>query len=199
MDEPKTWADVAARPELNERGAQLRLARHLDMDPSYLSRKLRTRLELKVGEQRAINAFLSGDAIEVPPPAGRRVPVYGYAAMGAADLGDEGEVVAMGEHAILDWMELPAGISPRGDCFVIYPLGASMEPRIFAGEPLLVLKQVPPLRDGDALIEFSDGAGVVKSYRGTRDGWVWARQYNPEAERKYEASRVKGIHRIVRL
>lgn len=199
MDEPKTWDEVAARPEMSERGAQLRLARHLGMDPSYLNRKLRSRLELKVSELRGVKSFLGGQPMEQEPPPGRRVPVFGYAAMGASGVEDEGDVIAMGEHAVLDWMELPAGISPRGDCFVIYPLGASMEPRIFAGEPLLVLRHVPPLRDGDALIEFTDGAGVVKSYRGTRDGWVWARQYNPERERRYEAASVKGIHRILRL
>lgn len=199
MDDPRTWDEVAGRPELAERGAKLRLARALDMDPSYLTRKLRSRIELKVREQQAVKAFLNGDVVEVDPPTGRRVPVYGYAAMGAGDLADEGDRIAVGTGDVLDYMELPAGLNPRGECFVIHPIGSSMEPRIFAGEPLLVLLRVPPLRDGDALIEFNDGSGVVKSFRGMRDGRIWARQYNPPSEREYDAASVKAIHRVIRL
>ena len=82
---------------------------------------------------------------------------------------------------------------------MIHPIGSSMEPRIFEGEPLLVLVRQPPLRNGDALIEFNDGTGVVKSYRGTRDGQVFAHQYNPDEDRRYEATKVKALHRVVRL
>lgn len=201
MDEPRTWTDVAARPEMQERGARHRLAKHLDMDPSYLYRKLAQRKPLTVVEADQIRAFFDGDDPDAPAaaPAGRRVPVYGYAAMGAAGLQDEGERIAMGEASIIDWTELPAGLNPRGDCFVIHPIGSSMEPRIFEGEPLLVLVRQPPLRNGDALIEFNDGSGVIKSYRGTRNGRVWAHQFNPDQGRDYDASTVKALHRVVRL
>lgn len=200
MDDPRTWSEVAARPEMQERGAKLRLARHLDMDPSYLLRKLGQRKPLTIVEAEAIRVFLNGDEPDAAaPPAGRRVPVYGYAAMGSSGLADAGERIAMGEGQVLDWVELPAGLNPRGDCFVIHPIGSSMEPRIFEGEPLLVLVRQPPLRNGDALIEFNDGTGVVKSYRGTRDGRVWAHQFNPDEGRDYDASSVKALHRVVRL
>ncbi len=182
-----------------ERGAKRRLAAHLGMDPSYLVRKLRTTGDLRVGELKAVRAFLDGDDAAPEVPTGRRVPIYGYAAMGAASVDDGGDRLAMGTGDIIDWMELPAGLNPRGECFMIHPIGSSMEPRIFEGEPLLVLVRVPPLRNGDALIEFSDGTGVVKSYIGTRDGRVWARQYNPEAEKSYDATAVRALHRVVRL
>lgn len=199
MDDPSTWDEVASRPEMQARGAKLRLAKHLDMDPSYLTRKLASRRDLKVSESQAVKAFLNGDAPEPEAPVGRRVPVYGYAAMGSSGPGDEGDLIAMSSGDVLDWTELPLGLNPRGECFVINPIGSSMEPRIFAGESLLVLVRVPPLRDGDALIEFNDGTGVVKSYRGTRQGRVWAHQFNPEGGRDYDAARVKAIHRTVRL
>ena len=199
MDDPRTWDAVAERPEMQERGAKNRLAKHLKMDPSYLGRKLGRRQPLTVPEAEAVRAFLNGDeSSDTPAPRGRRVPIYGYAAMGSAGE-DAGETIAMGTGDILDWTELPAGLDPRGDCFVIHPIGSSMEPRIFEGEPLLVLVRQPPLRNGDALIEFNDGTGVVKSYRGTRNGRVWAHQFNPDEGRSYDASGVKALHRVVRL
>lgn len=199
MDEPRTWTDVAARPELQRRGGKNQLARFLDMDPSYLHRKLGQRQSLTLDQAAKVRAWLEGDEPDAPPPTGRRVPIYGYAAMGSSGLGDPGERIAMGTGDIIDWTELPAGIDPRGECFVIHPVGSSMEPRIFEGEPLLVLVKQPPLRNGDALIEFNDGSGVVKSYRGTRQGRVWAHQFNPDEGRDYDAASVKQLHRVVRL
>lgn len=201
MDDPRTWTDVAARPEMQERGAKNRLAKHLGMDASYLGRKLTQRRSLTLTEADAVRSFLNGDEPDLvaAPPGGRRVPVYGYAAMGSAGDGDTGERIAMGTGDIIDWTELPAGLNPRGDCFVIHPIGSSMEPRIFEGEPLLVLVRQPPLRNGDALIEFNDGTGVVKSYRGTREGRVWAHQFNPDGGRNYDAAMVRALHRVVRL
>lgn len=198
MDDPTTWAELAQRPEMQERGAQRRLADHLGMDTSYLNRKLKTKHDLKVSEAKAVAAFLNGEDPAPEAPVGRRVPVYGYAAMGAAHKDDEGDLIAINGD-VIDYMELPAGLNPRGECFVIHPIGSSMEPRIFEGEPLLVLVRQPPLRNGDALIEFNDGSGVVKNYRGTRDGRVFAHQFNPDKERSYQASSVKALHRVVRL
>lgn len=199
MDDPQTWMDVAERPELQRRGGKLGLARHLDMDPSYLGRKLGQRKSLTLTEAAKVKAFLNGEDSETPAPLGRRVPIYGYAAMGSAGEGDAGERIAMGTGDVLDWTELPAGLNPRGECFVIHPIGSSMEPRIFEGEPLLVLVKQPPLRNGDALIEFNDGTGVVKSYSGTRQGRVWVHQFNPDEGRDYDAASVKNLHRVVRL
>ncbi|WP_303698792.1 S24 family peptidase [Brevundimonas naejangsanensis] len=200
MDDPRTWTELAARPEMQERGAKNRLARRLGMDPSYLGRKLTQAKSFTLVEADAVRGFLDGDAApEAAPPSGRRVPIYGYAAMGSAGVGDSGETIAMGTGDVIDWTELPAGLNPRGDCFIIHPIGSSMEPRIFEGEPLLVLVQQPPLRNGDALIEFNDGTGVVKSYLGTRQGRVWARQYNPDEGRDYAAETVKAVHRVIRL
>lgn len=201
MDDPTTWLAVAERPEMQQRGAKNRLAKHLHMDPSFLGRKLSKSQSLTLAEAEAVRAFLDGDepSVDAAPPTGRRVPVYGYAAMGSAGDGDEGERIAMGTGDVIDWTELPAGLNPRGECFVIHPIGSSMEPRIFEGEPLLVLVRQPPLRNGDALIEFNDGTGVVKSYRGTRQGRVWAHQFNPDGGKDYDSASVKALHRVVRL
>lgn len=126
--------------------------------------------------------------------------MYGYAAMGgSADDKGDAEVIALGQADVLDWMTLPAGIDPSGDCYVLIPIGESMEPRIFAGEPLLVLRGRPPLRNGDALIEFRNGTGVVKTYGGQRNGRVYGQQYNPPKVRDWDATTVKGVHRLIRL
>lgn len=200
MEDPRTWTDVAERPEMTERGAKHRLAKKLGMDPSYLGRKLGQKRSLTLVEADAVRAFLNGDeAGERLPPAGRRVPVYGYAPSAADGEGDRSDRIALGPGEALDWTELPAGLNPRGDCYVVHTVGSSMEPRIFEGEVLLVLLGQPPLRNGDVMVEFNDGSGVVKSYRGTRDGRVWVHQFNPDQGRSYPAGDVKALHRVVRL
>lgn len=176
----------------------------MQIDPSFLRRKLKTNKELTLSESETVERFLAAsasdsDAAEVA--SGRRVEVYGYAAMGGSEdeASDGEEFIALGTAAVLDWMTLPAGIDPTGECFVLIPSGASMEPRIFAGEALLVLKDRPPTRNGDALIEFRNGSGVVKSYAGTRNGRVYGQQFNPPKMKDWDASSVKGVHRLIRL
>ena len=199
MDDFRTWTDVAALPEVQRRGGKNQLARFLEMDASFLHRKLGQHRPLTLDEAAKVRAFIRGDEPRAPAPTNRRVPIYGYAAMGSAGQGDPGERIAMGTSDIIDWTELPYGIDPRGDCFILHPIGSSMEPRIFEGEPLLILVRQPPLRNGDALIEFNDGTGVVKNYRGTRQGRVWAHQFNPDEDRSYDAASVKHLHRVVKL
>ncbi len=93
-------------------------------------------------------------------------------------------------------MELPAGIAPPGEAFVIQAFGSSMEPRIFDGEALVVVRRMPPVRDRDAVIEFSDGSAVVKTYKGQRNGRVFGEQFNPPQMVDYDATTVRAIHRV---
>lgn len=197
MDELATWRDVERALETLGRGARNRLAKHLQMDPSYLLRKLRAGDDLTTTQARAVKTFFdtaSGKTSqpgEMEPDAPRRrVPVYGYAAAGGGDL------IAMNPGEIIEWIELPAGLDPKGDIFVVRTVGSSMEPRIFPGETLVIQRRLPPARGKDAIIEFHDGSGVVKTFQGQRDGFVFAWQYNPGEERRYDASKVKAIHSV---
>lgn len=122
-----------------------------------------------------------------------RVPEYGYA---AASLGDR---FALNEGQILDWVDLPMGMQLRGDFFVVRTMGSSMEPRIWAGERKLVQRNVPPGRDQDAVIEFNDGSGVLKTFRKQQSGKIFAFQYNPEQEIQYEGASVRAMHAVFPL
>lgn len=195
MDDFTDWRAVAERLETMPRGSRNKLARALGMDASYLKRKLDAGGNLTVLQAKAIDAFMAGDEVEplAPPPpetTSRRVPVYGYAAASGGDR------LTLNTGEILDWIELPMGLSPRGDVFVVRALGSSMEPRIFDGESLVIQRAVPPTRDRDALIEFNDGSGVVKTYKGQRDGKVFAHQYNDDRQLQYDATSVKQLHTV---
>ncbi len=192
-----TWQDISARLAGAERGTQSALARFLDMDASYLSRKLKTRDPLTVSEARKAQQWLeSMDLPDYEPPAqpaesqSRKLRVFGYAAT------SDGDRIAIASDRILDMMEIPAELDPSTH-FVILPIGSSMEPRIFAGEPQVVRRNYPPGRDRLVLIEFNDGTGVIKSYRGQKDGRVFVEQYNPPKTLDYDASTVKALHAIV--
>lgn len=198
MDDLLTWRDVATRLGECERGAQGRLAKALDIDPSYFSRKLKVAGELTVREQRKVSAFFANEpladfdsdrALE-EHPAGR-LKVFGYAAT------SDGDRIALADDRVLDMLHLPAGLDlDPEEYFAVLPIGSSMEPRIFAGEPQVVRRKYPPARDRLCLIEFSDGTAVIKSYRGQRDGRVFGEQYNPPKILDYDAATVKSLHAI---
>lgn len=199
MDELTTWADVARELATRERGAQTRLARALGMDTSYLSRKLKTRGDLSLREVRKIEAFLKDEPESLDgltEPAVQfmhrgQLKVFGYAAT------SDGDRIALASDRVLDTLQLPTGMDLDPDeYFVVLPIGSSMEPRIFAGEPQVVRRDYPPARDKKCLIEFNDGTAVIKAYRGQKDGRVFAEQYNPPKVVDYDATAVKTIHAI---
>lgn len=197
MDELITWADIGKRLKGYGRGAQSAMARHMRIDPSYFSRRVKQRVDLTLSEARLASAWFEGEApglAEEPVQfehAPRRLKVFGYAAT------SDGDRIAIASDRVLDTLELPAGmdLDPE-EYFVILPIGSSMEPRIFAGEPQVVRRNYPPARDKKVLIEFTDGTALIKSYRGQKDGRVFAEQYNPPKVVDYDASSVKALHAI---
>lgn len=194
MDELATWRDVERALEAKGRGAKNRLAKHLKMDPSYLGRLLDRGDDLKINQARQIKSFFddaadAGGRVPEPEPR-RRAPMYGYAA------GSSGDRIAFNPGEIIEWIELPPGMDPRGDVFTVRAIGSSMEPRIFDGETLVVQRGMPPARGRDAVIEFNDGSAVVKTYKGQKDGHVFAWQYNPDTEVRFEMSTVKAVHAV---
>jgi phage repressor protein C with HTH and peptisase S24 domain len=192
MDDLTSWRDVGRELAKAGRGARSQLAKRLNMDPSYLARKIDTDVELTLSQIRAVREYFDGEDSSIDKaPTSKLIPVYGYA---AATGGDR---IAFNPGEILDWVELPMGLNPRGEVFVVKALGSSMEPRIFDGESLVVQRNVPPTREKDAVIEFSDGSAVVKTYRGQRQGHVFAYQYNEMGELKYDATKVKAIHAVL--
>lgn len=216
-DEPKTWREIDLVLAAMGRGSRAELGRRIRMDRSQLARTLRTKGYPSAKQWPAIDAFLKGrpeadnDAAGSPEaPATLRVPVFGRPVLVAiSGGGGEGGVAedgpAFGERfhftrdQALDWVELPNGMSFNGDLFLVRAVGSSMEPRIWAGESRLVQRGVPPARDQDVVIEFRDGTAVLKTFRTQRDGVVFASQYNPDLELRFDASTVKALHAVFPL
>lgn len=198
MDDLLNWRSVAKRLEDMPRGARTNLAKALDMDRSQLARTLRQSDFPKTNQAAIITRFLEG----LPPQdgmtegeghGGRKVPLYGYAAA------SDGERFAMNDGQVLDWLDLPMGMTVRGDFIVVQALGSSMEPRVWGGERKLVQLRVPPGRGQDAVIEFNDGTAVLKTYQSQKDGVIFCRQYNPERELRFQSTDVKAIHAVFPL
>lgn len=191
-----TWADVNARLKPLGRGAPYQLAQALGMNHSFLYRKLKSRTDLTERQARGVRDFLSSTpAGEIPGPAAApvrdaaMVPVFGYAAPGGQDR------IALDDGAVVEWMHLPMGLAlGPGDWLIVRAIGSTMEPRIFAGEPLLVRRRHPPTRGKDVLVEFTDGTGVIKTYQGERQGRVFVEQWNDPRTLDYDASTVRALH-----
>jgi len=167
------------------------LAQRIGKSKSALSRIMTgERKDLRQAEAEAIEVALAELEGRPVRPSGM-IPLLGYAAAGGADL------IVWNTDAPLQWVEAPPMTEGATEVLAIRVSGDSMEPRLFAGETIYVGRRLSPARNGDAVIEFTDGTAVVKSYGGTRQGYVFARQYNPEAELKYDAARVRAVHAVL--
>lgn len=195
--------DISEIPDrLKQLGrSQSDLARHLGLDPSSLTKTIKGARRLQLDEASKIEAFFD-EPLTLPSPVSslserrnrppRRIPVYGYAAAGGV------ERVAINPGQVVDWADPPPFWNGMGDLMIVRIIGDSMEPRYFEGESVVVQIGLPPGKGQDCLIEFHDGSAVIKSYRGQRDGFVFAWQYNPAKgesnEVRYPGTDVKALH-----
>lgn len=191
--------DIPARLKTLNR-SQAELARHLELDPSSLTKTLKRLRRVQPDEKLKIEAFFGEKlSLDITAPATPRrkagllkIPVYGYAAAGGEDR------IAYAENTVLDYFDPPPFWSGAGDLIYVRLVGESMVPRYFSGEVLPVRLNVPPARDTDCLIEFHDNTALVKTYKGMRDGKLFAMQYNEMRELAFEASRVRALHSVWR-
>lgn len=182
--------------------SQADLARHLDLDPSSLTKTLKGLRNVQAAEVVKIEDFL-GEKLTLPDaeprlfgvrrgPTPRKIPVYGYAAAGGE------ERVALADNRVLEWREPPPYWSGAGDLVYVRIIGDSMEPRYFDGELVPVRFGVPPAKHEDCLIEFTDSTCLVKRYNGRVSSTVLARQFNPEGEIKIDATKIQALHAVWR-
>lgn len=174
------------RKRLDETGrSQISLAKHLGKSKDSVSRLLKGERDLKADELAAIRTFFGDDKPAAPTHI--RLPVFGYAAAGGTDR------VALASDQILDYIELPAGFI-RGEAFAVQVAGGSMYPRLFDGERVIAERDVPPIRNKEVVVELTDGTGLVKEYRGQKDGFLFLWQYNPEEEVRIPITKVRRMH-----
>lgn len=178
------------RRRLQETGrTQAALAKHLGKSKDSVSRLVAGHRGMDVEELDAIKSFFEGDA--VAEPAYRRLPVFGYAGASGPD-----RVMLSSDH-VLDYIEIPAGLV-RGEAFGVRVGGGSMFPRLFDGETMIAERGVPPTRNKEVVVELSDDTGMVKEYRGQKDGVLFLWQYNPEQEVRVPLVQVRAMHSAFR-
>lgn len=164
------------------------LAAHLGITKDSMSRLINGARDITQEEAAAIERFFANE--EEAGPRFVDIPVYGYAAAGSEDR------VAFANDAVLDTIKIPEGLA-KGEIFGIRVAGESMEPRLYAGEIVIVAKGVPLVKERDCVVEFKDGTAVVKQYQGQREGWLFLRQFNPAQEVRYDATKVRAVHAVL--
>lgn len=120
------------------------------------------------------------------------IPLYGFAAAGPdtpVHLNHDAVVGTVARHPAQDG---------RTGAFAVEVWGESMIPRHFPRERAYCLFGTWPAVGDDCLVELKNGDVYLKTYAGTRDGFVFTRQYNPDVERRFSADEVKALHAIVR-
>lgn len=196
--------DVADLPERLRRAGlnQAALARFIPLDPSSLTKTIKGERQLKANELLRIEEFFAtngeGDReASITPMAPRRkapqarISIFGYRPTGASDR------VSLDPAHVVDWIDPPPTWNGAGDLIGIRVPGDDMEPRLFAGEMVIAQLGLPPTRDRDCIIEFTDGTATVKTYRGQKDGQVFAHQFQPDQQVALAATKVKAIHAVI--
>jgi phage repressor protein C with HTH and peptisase S24 domain len=193
--------DIPGRLKAMNR-SQADLARHLNLDPSSLTKTLKGERNVQAAEVSRIEDFF-GDRLLLPDAparligprrsyAPRKIPVYGYAAAGSEDR------VAFADNRVLEWREPPPFWSGAGELVYVRLIGDSMEPRYFDGEVVPVRFGVTPAKNEDCLIEFNDNTVLIKTFGGRVGTTILARQYHPRQELKLEATRIRSLHAVWR-
>lgn len=190
-------SDIPARLRLMRR-SQADLARHLDLDPSSLTKTIKGARRVQPAEVIEIEKFFGekltlGVTAPVTPrrrAAPSRIPVYGYAAA------SDGDRIAYTDSQVIDWLEPPPFWKGGEDLIYVRLIGDSMEPRYFSGEIVPVRLNLPPAKGNDCLIEFSDDTALVKTYQGMRDGRLFAEQYNERRLLDFDATSVRAVHTV---
>lgn len=178
------------RRRLEETGrTQAALARHMGISKDSASRLVNGMRSMDLEELEAIKSFFGDD--QPAAPVYVRLPVFGYGAAGGDDR------VALASDHILDHVEIPAGLV-RGEAFGVRVAGASMYPRLFDGETVIAERNVPPTRNREVVVELNDGTGLVKEYRGQKDGFLFLWQYSPEQEVRIPITSVRAMHSAFR-
>lgn len=186
---PSRMQPSEIRDRLRRTGrSQASLGRAIGASKDSMSRLMKGERKLGAAELEWIKSFFADDVEQGPQYD--VIDVYGYAQAGGQD------AVSLANDQVIDRIEVPAGLV-RGKSIGIRVAGDSMEPRLFSGETVIVALDVPPQRDRDCVVEFRDGTGIVKQYRGQRDGVIFLHQYNPDTEVRVDATKVKAIHAVV--
>lgn len=181
---------------------QAELARHLSarlgraVSAKSVSRLVLENRRIGVEEAAAIDAFFGEEgqgffplaAERGPPNARAKVPLYGLAGGAGFD------AIAYSSDSVLEWIDAP--LLNVDAAFRV--AGASMEPRLFAGETVFVKLGVGPARGQDCVVELKDETQgvIVKTFQQQREGWVFLRQWNPENEIKLRWDQVRGLHAV---
>lgn len=166
------------------------LATALGKTKSAMSRIMTgDRKNLSQSEAEAIEAALLVFEGNTARPAGL-IPLLGYTAAGDDrirwDLEDP-----------LDWVEAPpTRLESSLEQVAVRIPGDLMDPRLFSGEIVYVALGISPARGGDVLIEFMDHTACIRTYSGRRQGYIFARQYNPDEEVRFEETKVRNLHAV---
>ena len=194
MDDVLTWAGLAKLLQAKGRGSGYQLATKLGMNPSQFYRSLKTTREMTERQARTAREFL-GQPMEAPPALPnradrRRLEVFAFPAPADRDMVDLSRPDA-------ERLELPMGLElGPGDYFVVRPISSASSPRIRPGEVLVVRRDYPPAHENDVVLEFTDGSGLVGTYKGQQGGHVHVEQFNPPKVLSFQATKVRTLHAV---
>ena len=135
--------------------------------------------------------YVQGMSDEDRPRSPDKIPLYGKAAAGQG-------VVAVSDGPV-DYIDRPSYLENVDGCYALLVTGESMEPRMFAGE-VLIVHPYRPVRANDYVVCQYKTNGVIeaiaKRYVGQDEGLIYLRQHNPDDEIIVNKSEIVALHYI---
>lgn len=187
--------DIPQRLRLMNR-RQADLARHLQLDPSSLTKTLNGQRRVQPAEVIAIEAFFGEKLVlaTVAPQTPRRraagkPQLFGYAS-------DDHQRIAFAPDKVTLEVEPPPFWDGVGELAYVRQIGEEMEPRYLQGEVIPIRLNVPPAKGGDCLVELTDGTAILRTYDGQRQGSVFVKQYNEPRLTALLATQVRALHAV---
>lgn len=187
------------------KGAQARLAKALNLDPSAISRMLKGTREVKTRELPVIEAFLQTNGKKIALPAFQGAPrdfgMEKLPILGTGEGGEDGSQPFNGD--VIDMVPRPPTLSDARNAYGLFVSGNSMEPRyhhgelvyIHPGRPVTpgcyVLVQVHPKAEGEP------PRALIKRLAKRSGPRVVLEQFNPPKTFDLQMKDVIAIHRIV--
>lgn len=127
----------------------------------------------------------------------RDLPVQGTAAgavLGSFELTRE----------VIDYVRRPPALIGVPNAYAIYVTNDSMYPMHSAGELRFVHPGRPVLRGDSVVIQLKNSPnaepeGYIKLFEGYKDGWLIAKQLNPESTVRYAQATVEKVHKVLTM
>lgn len=164
----------------------------------------------------SVESLLDDEVVEQPNPAPTRGDVRPAPVRPLSNLDMDRDLPVQGTAAgavlgsfeitreVIDYVRRPPALIGVPNAYAIYVVNDSMAPMHNAGELRFVHPGRPVLRGDSVVIQLknhptAEPEGYIKLFEGYKDGWLIAKQLNPQSTVRYAQGTVEKVHKVLTM